>query len=190
MLSFSALVLCLLHTAYALSLVSPLDSGILGSRSAPAKPNILGPVTELHIGNEVVAPDGFNRSAILVNGVYPGPLIQAQKDDQFVIQVFNGLTDDTMPLDTSVHWHGISQPRSNWADGVAYVTQCPIRPDKAFVYNFTSPGQTGTYWYHSHSSTQYCDGLRGPLVIYDPADPLAYMYDIDDENTIITLSDW
>lgn len=34
------------------------------------------------------------------------------------------------------------------------------------------------------------DGLRGPLVIYDPDDPLAYLYDIDDETTVITLADW
>lgn len=27
-------------------------------------------------------------------------------------------------------------------------------------YNFTVPDQAGTYWYHSHYSTQYCDGLR------------------------------
>jgi iron transport multicopper oxidase len=27
---------------------------------------------------------------------------------------------------------------------------------------------------------EQCDGLRGPLVIYDPQDPSAYMYDIDD----------
>ncbi|KAF8835818.1 laccase [Paxillus ammoniavirescens] len=180
MLSFSVLVLCLLQTAQAVSLISPLDSDI-GSRSAPvARPKILGPVAKLHIGNEVVAPDGFNRSATLANGVYPGPLIRAHKNDLFNVQVFNELTDDTMPLETSIHWHGISQPNSNWADGVAYVTQCPILPGEAFVYNFTSPGQTGTYWYHSHSSTQYCDGLRGPLVIYDPADPLANMYDVDD----------
>ena len=51
-------------------------------------------------------------------------------------------------------------------------------------YNFSVPDQSGTYWYHSHLSTQYCDGLRyvalyylsieyyvyitnsGPLVIY------------------------
>lgn len=38
----------------------------------------------------------------------------------------------------------------------------------------------GTYWYHSHLSTQYCDGLRGPLIIYDPHDPHAHLYDIDD----------
>ena len=45
---------------------------------------------------------------------------------------------------------------------------------------FIATGQTGTYWYHSHYSTQYCDGLRGPLVIYDPEDPLADLYDVDD----------
>jgi Multicopper oxidase len=41
-------------------------------------------------------------------------------------------------------------------------------------------GQAGTFWYHSHISTQYCDGLRGPLVVYDPQDPHADLYDIDD----------
>ncbi|KIK78247.1 laccase [Paxillus rubicundulus Ve08.2h10] len=188
MLSFSTSTFCLLQTSYALSLLSRFDSNI--GRQHPTKPDILGPVAKLHIRNEVIAPDGFRRSATLANGVYPGPLIRAQKNDQFVIQVFNRLTDDTMPLDTSIHWHGISQSKSNWADGVAYVTQCPIHPHKAFEHRFTPIGQTGTYWYHSHYSTQYCDGLRGPLVIYDPADPLAHMYDVDDESTVITLSDW
>ena len=38
----------------------------------------------------------------------------------------------------------------------------------------------GTFWYHSHLSTQYCDGLRGPMVVYDPYDPHAHLYDVDD----------
>jgi iron transport multicopper oxidase len=50
----------------------------------------------------------------------------------------------------------------------------------SFDYSFSAPGQAGTYWYHSHLSTQYCDGLNGPLVIYDPLDPNKYLYDIDD----------
>ena len=41
-------------------------------------------------------------------------------------------------------------------------------------------GSAGTYWYHSHLSTQYCDGLRGPFVVYDPNDPLLSLYDVDD----------
>ncbi|KAG6872384.1 hypothetical protein C0995_010136 [Termitomyces sp. Mi166 len=39
-------------------------------------------------------------------------------------------------------------------------------------------------------ATQYCDGLRGVFVIYDPDDPYKDLYDVDDENTIITLADW
>lgn len=39
---------------------------------------------------------------------------------------------------------------------------------------------TGTFWYHSHLSTQYCDGLRGALVVYDSEDPHAVLYDVDD----------
>ena len=37
----------------------------------------------------------------------------------------------------------------------------------------------GTFWYHSHLSTQYCDGLRGAFVVYDPNDPHADLYDVD-----------
>lgn len=72
------------------------------------------------------------------------------------------------------------QRGSNWADGASSVTQCPLRQQETFEQVFTITGQTGTYWYHSHYLTQYCDGFRGPLVIYDPDDPLADLYDVDD----------
>lgn len=78
------------------------------------------------------------------------------------------------------HWHGIFQEGSNWADGVSFVTQCPITANNSFLYDFKVPDQAGTFWYHSHLSVQYCDGLRGPFVVYDPEDPLAYLYDVDD----------
>jgi iron transport multicopper oxidase len=44
----------------------------------------------------------------------------------------------------------------------------------------TSDWFQGTFWYHSHFSTQYCDGLRGALVVRDPQDPQAGLYDFDD----------
>lgn len=59
------------------------------------------------------------------------------------------------------------------------VTQCPIVGGNSFLYNFTATDQAGTFWYHSHYGTQYCDGLRGPLIIYDPEDPHADLYDVD-----------
>lgn len=33
--------------------------------------------------------------------------------------------------------------------------------------------------YHSHFSTQYCDGLRGALIIRDEKDREVYHYDVD-----------
>jgi iron transport multicopper oxidase len=65
------------------------------------------------------------------------------------------------------------------------VTQCPIIPGDSFDYQFNVPDQAGTFWYHSHYNLQYCDGLRGPIVIYDPNDPYRWMYDVDDSTFLI-----
>ncbi|EJD07349.1 laccase [Fomitiporia mediterranea MF3/22] len=146
----------------------------------------------LNITNAVVAPDGFSRSVVTANGKIPSPLIYGNVGDRFLINVTDSLTDPTMIRSTSIHWHGILQKNGHSAsmDGAASVTQCPIVPGHSYTYNFSCPVQSGTYWYHSHLSTQYCDGLSGPLVIYDPEDPLKFLYDVDDESTVISLSDW
>ncbi|KAF5365055.1 hypothetical protein D9758_010968 [Tetrapyrgos nigripes] len=152
----------------------------------------IGPVTDLTISNAEVSPDGFSRTATLAGSTSSviGPLIVGNKGDNFQINVINQLDDDTMLKTTSVHWHGLFQAGTGWADGPAFVNQCPIASGNQFLYNFFATDQAGTFWYHSHLSTQYCDGLRGPLVIYDPDDPYADSYDVDDETTVITLADW
>ncbi|PIL23727.1 transporter [Ganoderma sinense ZZ0214-1] len=155
-----------------------------------AHAHAIGPVADLTITNADLAPDGFTRAAVAVNGMSPGPLITGQKGDRFQINVINRLTNHTMLKSTSIHWHGLYQRSSNWADGVAFVNQCPIASDNSFLYDFEARNQAGTFWYHSHLSVQYCDGLRGPLVIYDPEDPHEHRYDVDDDNTVITLADW
>ncbi|KAJ6623641.1 multicopper oxidase-domain-containing protein [Mycena sp. CBHHK59/15] len=139
----------------------------------------IGPTADLTLTNADVAPDGFTRQAVLVNGQVPGPLITGNKGDEFNLNVIDSLTNETMLLSSSIHWHGFFQNNSTWADGVSFVTQCPIAVNNSFLY-------TGTFWYHSHLSTQYCDGLRGPFVVYDPDDPHADLYD----DTVITLADW
>ncbi|KAI0326254.1 TvLac7 [Cubamyces sp. BRFM 1775] len=159
--------------------------GLLGKQAFA-----IGPVSVLEIVNKVIAPDGIARDTVLAQGVFPGPPIVAWKGDRFLINVVNRLVNETMLTSTSIHWHGLYQHSSAWADGTAFVTQCPIVSGKAFEYAFEVPDQTGTFWYHSHLATQYCDGLRGALVIYDPDDPHGDLYDVDDESTIITLADW
>ncbi|KAF8553018.1 laccase [Imleria badia] len=152
--------------------------------------NAVGPVTNLTISNGMIAPDGFLRSTTLAGGTFPGPLIMVNKGESFAINVVNELKDPEMWLSTSVHWHGIFQNGTNYVDGTSFVTQCPITQNNSFLHRFKAKNQAGTYWYHSHYSSQTCDGLRGPLVIYDPDDPYRDWYDVDDETTVITLADW
>ncbi|KAM5544799.1 hypothetical protein V8D89_001697 [Ganoderma adspersum] len=150
----------------------------------------IGPATDLTISNADISPDGFTRAAVVVNGVFPGPLITGNMGDHFQLNVINQMTNHTMLKTTSIHWHGFFQKGTNWADGPAFINQCPIASGNSFLYDFQVPDQSGTYWYHSHLSTQYCDGLRGPFVVYDPNDPHKALYDVDDDSTVITLSDW
>ncbi|KAN0132864.1 laccase [Lactarius tabidus] len=151
----------------------------------------IGPViNELEIANKVIAPDGYSRVTTLADGVFPAPIIRGTKGGTFSVNVIDRLTDNTLDLATSIHWHGLFQKHTNYDDGPAFVSQCPLVPDGAFQYRFEVPGQAGTYWYHSHFRNQYCDGLRGALIIDDPEDPQRQLYDVDDDHTVITLADW
>ncbi|KAK1231974.1 laccase, multicopper oxidase, benzenediol:oxygen oxidorectuctase [Marasmius sp. AFHP31] len=150
----------------------------------------IGPVADLVISNKDVSPDGFTRGAVVAGDSTIGPLIVGNKNDNFKLNVVNNLNDNTMLQSTSIHWHGFFMKDTPWADGPAFVTQCPIAKGNSFLYDFRADNQAGTFWYHSHLSTQYCDGLRGAMVVYDPQDPHASLYDVDDESTVITLADW
>ncbi|TEB23093.1 laccase 2 precursor [Coprinellus micaceus] len=155
----------------------------------------IGPIGNVHIANQVIQPDGFSRSAVLAGASastlsFPGPVIWGVKGGIFWLNVQDALTDATMLRSTSIHWHGFFQAGSAWADGPAGVTQCPIAPGHSFLYKFSAASQAGTFWYHSHHLSQYCDGLRGAMVVYDPFDPHRSRYGIDNEATIITLADW
>ncbi|RXW16493.1 hypothetical protein EST38_g9361 [Candolleomyces aberdarensis] len=155
----------------------------------------IGPNSNLHIANQVISPDGFSRSAVLAGAsasslTFPGPVIVGIRGSLYNLNVIDALTDSTMLRTTSIHWHGFLQHGTAWADGPAGVTQCPIAPGDSFLYRFRAKGQAGTFWYHSHHLSQYCDGLRGAMVVYDRSDPHRSLYDIDNEGTIITLADW
>ncbi|KAI9659366.1 MAG: hypothetical protein M1821_001624 [Bathelium mastoideum] len=122
----------------------------------------------------VVAPDGVNKSSILVNDQYPGPLVEANWGDWIEVTVHNEIYD---PLEgTSLHWHGIPQNGTPWYDGAASVSQCPIAPGSSLTYRFRA-SVYGTSWWHSHLSAQYSDGLFGPMVVYGPSH-VAYDYDV------------
>ena len=57
---------------------------------------------------------------MLINGTYPGPLIEADWGDLLNITVINRLSNHN---GTSIHWHGIRQLNTVWQDGIAGVTR-------------------------------------------------------------------
>lgn len=66
---------------------------------------------------------------------------------------------------TGLHFHGLI-PIGNDVDGVPGLTQKAIQRGETYWYNFTIPEDVcGTFWYHSHSTVQYGDGLRGMIVV-------------------------
>lgn len=124
-------------------------------------------------------PDGvFPRRVIGINHQWPVPEIRVKKGDQVIINV-----DNQLDRNTSLHFHGLFQKDNNAMDGAEMITQCPIPPGFKFTYDFVVD-QVGTYWYHSHSGTQYGDGLRGLFIIEDDL-PFEY-----DEEVTLTLSEW
>ncbi|XP_006846062.3 laccase-17 [Amborella trichopoda] len=99
------------------------------------------------------------KQVVTVNGQVPGPRIVAREGDRLLIKVINHV-----PNNITIHWHGVRQLQSGWADGPAYVTQCPIQTGQSYVYNFTIIGQRGTLFWHAHISWLRST-LYGPIVI-------------------------
>nr|PNR52063.1 hypothetical protein PHYPA_008437 [Physcomitrium patens] len=96
---------------------------------------------------------------IAVNGKFPGPPVYAYEGDRLIIKVTNNITEDV-----AIHWHGVRQFLSCWADGTAYITQCPIRSGKSYNHDFTITGQVGTLLWHAHISWLRST-LHGAIVI-------------------------
>ncbi|PKS12408.1 hypothetical protein jhhlp_000612 [Lomentospora prolificans] len=130
------------------------------------------------VARALAAPDGLEKSMVLVNGQSPGPLIEANIGDVLRIKVNNRMAEES----TTIHWHGIEQRNTNWMDGVHRVTQCAIPPGESFTYEFNVTGQRGSFWYHSHLSVQYTDGLYGPLIIHDPDEKVP---PVDDDKIVM-----
>ncbi|CAM6117246.1 unnamed protein product [Calypogeia fissa] len=129
------------------------------------------------------SPDCVEKLIIAVNGVYPGPVVRATVGDTVVVNVKN-----VMPTEgVVIHWHGILQQGTPWADGTAYVSQCPINPGETYTYKFNVT-RAGTYFYHGHYGMQRAAGFYGSLIV-DPAPGTVEPFKYDGELSIL-LNDW
>lgn len=137
-----------------------------------------GSVRELLLRRHRMTIAGKEAFVTSVNGSVPGPLLRFREGEDVTLRVVNEM-DDT----SSIHWHGLLVPYQ--MDGVPGVSFDGIEARTTFTYRFKLR-QSGTYWYHSHSSMQEQTGMYGPIII-DPAqrDPVEA-----NREHVVVLSDW
>ncbi|KAJ8422144.1 hypothetical protein Cgig2_026687 [Carnegiea gigantea] len=137
------------------------------------------------------APDCEERVVMAINGQFPGPTIRACAGDTLHIELTNKLSTEGVVI----HWHGIRQVGTPWADGTASISQCAINPGETFTYRFKVDKvgyfdmlQPGTYFYHGHYGMQRSAGLYGSLIV-DLAGGEKEPFHYDGELNLL-LSDW
>jgi FtsP/CotA-like multicopper oxidase with cupredoxin domain len=107
--------------------------------------------------------DGREYVMMAYGGMYPGPLIRADRGSKVIVEFTNNID---MP--TTVHWHGLRL--DNAFDGIPGLTQDPVETGESFTYELKFP-DTGMYWYHPHmrEDVQQDLGLYGNMLV-DPTE--------------------
>ncbi|MCJ1348816.1 hypothetical protein MMC31_007049, partial [Peltigera leucophlebia] len=97
---------------------------------------------------------------ILVNGAFPGPLIEANWGDWISVTVNNQIEGPSEG--TAIHWHGLLQRQTPWFDGIPGGQQCPIVPGTSLTYKF----RADSWVIHGLNHVPY-DLDLGPVLVTD-----------------------
>ncbi len=116
--------------------------------------------------NLIVSYANTSSTVILINGQFPGPLIEADLNDILVVHVKNNLPTNE---EVTIHFHGMLVRQTPQMDGVAYITQMPIPSNHSFTHVLRAY-PAGTYFYHSHSGLQAVTAF-GALLVHDRRNP-------------------
>ncbi|KZC10367.1 PREDICTED: laccase-4-like [Dufourea novaeangliae] len=139
------------------------------------------------LSTHCVSADGQRRGILTANRQLPGPAIQVCENDILVVDVINRLPGKA----AAVHWRGQSQIETPYMDGAPLVTQCPIPSYTTFQYKFRASA-AGTHLWHAHAGADVTNGIFGALIVKqaDIKDPHRSLYDIDDKNHVILVTQW
>ena len=161
-------------------LAFPAKTSGLGGQ--PLAPKVLADGTkQFELTTKIVdweVSPGKTVKAWTYNGVVPGPTIHVNPGDKVSVVIKNEL-----PESTAVHFHGIVTPNS--MDGVAPITQKPIKSGDTFTYAFTAQATPAVGMYHSHQDAvkQVPNGLAGAFLIGE--EPVPNGVNVSQETTMM-----
>ncbi|KAF2290094.1 hypothetical protein GH714_002113 [Hevea brasiliensis] len=118
-----------------------------------------------------------------VNGRFPVSTIYVREGDRVLVNVTKHAQ-----CSMSIHWHGLKQFRNGWADGPAYITQCPIKTGQSYTYDFNITGQRGTLWWHAHIFWLRATVYGAIVIMPKPGNPFPFPQPQMEE--VIILGEW
>ncbi|PKA51822.1 L-ascorbate oxidase like [Apostasia shenzhenica] len=125
-----------------------------------------------------ISPYGVPQQVILINGQFPGPVINCTSNNNIVVNVFNHLDEPFL-----LSWNGIQQRKNSWQDGMPG-TNCPIPPGQNFTYHWQPKDQIGSFYYFPTIGMHKAVGGYGPIRVHSrllipvPFDPPADELDV------------
>ncbi|KFK42011.1 hypothetical protein AALP_AA2G201000 [Arabis alpina] len=105
---------------------------------------------------------GANKQIIVINDMFPGPILTATAGDVVTINIFNHLSEPFL-----MTWNGLQMRKNSWQDGVLG-TNCPILPGTNWTYSFQIKDQIGSYFYFPSLLLQKAAGGYGSIRVYAP----------------------
>ncbi|KAJ7079895.1 hypothetical protein C8R44DRAFT_895573 [Mycena epipterygia] len=107
----------------------------------------IGPTADLTLTNGDVAPVVLLGKPSLLTGrprdlsreqgnpasLSAVPMLTFVQRHEFSLNVINQFMNEAMLLSSSIHWHGFFQLNNSWADGAAFVSQCPIAVNNSCI---------------------------------------------------------
>ncbi|GAY42682.1 hypothetical protein CUMW_068790 [Citrus unshiu] len=150
---------------------------LLGLLSFPAEAAIKKYQFDVQVKN--VSRLCHAKPIVTVNGRFPGPTIYVREGDRVLVNVTNH---------AQYNMHGLKQYRNGWADGPAYITQCPIKTGNSYTYDFNVTGQRGTLWWHAHIFWLRATVYGAIVIMPKPGTPFPFPQPNREE--VILLGEW
>ncbi|KAK9672763.1 hypothetical protein RND81_12G122800 [Saponaria officinalis] len=132
---------------------------------------------------KTLSPLGIPQQIIVVNGEFPGPAIRVTTNNNVIVDVRNKLDEDLL-----VNWNGMHMQDNPWQDGVRG-TNCAIRPNWNFTYNFQAKDQIGSFFYHPSVNFQRASGGFGPIIL-DNRTIIPLPFPKPDDDITLMIGDW
>ncbi|XP_019085785.1 PREDICTED: monocopper oxidase-like protein SKS1 [Camelina sativa] len=126
---------------------------------------------------------GGNKQIIVINDMFPGPILNATANDIIIVNIFNNLNEPFL-----MTWNGLQLRKNSWQDGVRG-TNCPILPGTNWTYSFQVKDQIGSYFYFPSLLLQKAAGGYGSIRINTP-ELVPVPFPTPDSEYDILVGDW